>query len=258
MMKAKWKWGGVLLLIAAAVCLATVSFVKDTIVRRKFEDAATGAWTVPVTVEDASLGLLGGSVELRGLRVGNPEGFDGPYVARVEHTTISLDLWSLTKPEVIVHRIDCEGLDVLLELSTAGTNLGVLLEQIRQQPEQKGGKKLRIGKIVMTGGTVKLADPSGTVTELPRIEIEPGEDRGALSPHETVLVTTVMVLKAVVRIAEDVLPDEYATKLLSRAEEILSGGLSILEELGNITEGALELGDEATETLLKELMPEED
>jgi len=255
MKKAKWKWGGVLLLVVAAVCLATVSYVKDTLVRQQFEDSASRASTVPVTVDNASLGLLGGSIELEGLRVGSPEGFDAPHVVRIEQTTISLDLWSLTKPEVIIHRIDCEGLEVLLELGAGGTNLGVLLEKIRQKPEDKSGKKLRIGKIVMTRGSVKLADTSGTLTDLPRIEIEPGEDREALSPHETVLVTTVMVLKTVVSVAEDVLPEEYATKLLSRAEEILSGGLSILEELGNITEGAIELGAEATGDLLEQVIP---
>src|SRR6266700_173597 len=94
--------GIVILLVVIAV--AAVLFI-GMIVKAGVEKVGPRVAKVPVTLDGAKISVFGGSGELKGFVLGNPEGYKSAQAIKVGSMALSLVPSSVLKNKVIIHQI---------------------------------------------------------------------------------------------------------------------------------------------------------
>lgn len=108
-------------------------------VRGGIEKAGTEALGTEVTVERVRLSLLRSRVQIQGLDVAAPEGFDSNTFLRVERAIARVSLRSLLTSTILVREVDLSGLRLNLDVRDDGaTSLRALLEGMPEdEPEEE-------------------------------------------------------------------------------------------------------------------------
>jgi hypothetical protein len=210
---------GVVVLVVIGVL--AVHFFLDGAIKKGVETLGPSLVQVPVKLDSVSLSLLSGSGKLKGLVVGNPEGFKTPSAIGVGLASLAVQPGSIFSPKVVVRSITLEAPEITVEGGFHGSNLGKILDNLKAssggeekpaaaQPE-KAGKKLEVDEFVVTGGKVHvsfagLAGKSATLA-LPEIRLK---DLGTGPEGITAAELTRQVLSAV----------------LSRSIEVSSGAVA--------------------------------
>ena len=173
----------------------------DRAILAGFNVAAPEALGVPATLENANLSLLRGQVALRGLHIGNPQGFKTDGLLDLGFISVRLDNASLLTDTIVINEIAIEDLVVTYEKGLLNSNLGTLIDSLSsgdgaadapmepeaQEDQAKGdkpAKKVVIEKLTITGsrmnfsitgaaaltggGTLPLPLPPITLTDLGR------------------------------------------------------------------------------------------
>jgi uncharacterized protein involved in outer membrane biogenesis len=121
----------VLMLVVLALAAAGLIWIERSFARawsRDFPALARGLGWPPVEVESASLSLLRGRVEVRGVRVGNPPGYQAPDLLRVAALSAEYSPWSLFAGPPQVHEVRLEGPELTWENRAEGpSNWGAAL-----------------------------------------------------------------------------------------------------------------------------------
>jgi hypothetical protein len=137
----------------------------------------------PVSVGLITLSPFTGEGTVRGLRVGNPEGFSKADALSLGALKVAVDVKSLAGKKLVVKSISVEKPQVLLEFSLKGTNLQKLQRNLdafagsgQASSGSGSGKALEIGLLSMTGGEVTVLVPAlkggPRNTPLPDIRLE--------------------------------------------------------------------------------------
>ncbi len=164
-------------MVVIAVVMLIV-FVNPA-VKTAIEEGGSYALKVSVMVDDVDISFSNGEVSIKGLNAANPQGFKSSYAVKLGEIYVNLDLYSLLKDIVIIDEVLIDGLDVSLETSMKGTNLGQLVKNleelksrvsggegasspgpgsIRKGEQASGlGKKLLIKKLSITNGKGHLS-----------------------------------------------------------------------------------------------------
>ena len=97
-----------------AVILLLVIF-RDPVI--KFGVTSIGSWItgVDISLEDLDTSLFKGSASIKGLRVGNPAGFDEPDMLVLENFNADIDISSLFTKEIVIEDLTVKGLVVTAE-----------------------------------------------------------------------------------------------------------------------------------------------
>ncbi len=202
-------------LLIALVVLAILAFVGvalflDSAVKRGVETVGPSLTKVSVKLQAVSLSLFSGSGKIKGLIVGNPEGFKTPSAINVGEASLSLQPSSLFGNKVIVKSVRVQAPEITFETDLHGNNLSKILanleaatgggEKAPEQPkEAKAGKKLQVDDFVITGAKLHvsvtaLGGKSATVP-LPDIHLQDlGKGPDGITPAEL----TRKVLQAVI------------------------------------------------------------
>lgn len=123
----------VVLLAAALICR---DFLIEQGVRR------VGTWLVGTPVELESFSSsLGGTVEIKGLTVGNPEGYHAPHIFALRRIFVSLQPLSVLTDKIVVEEITIEGMRVDFESKLTETNLGVIQENVNRKLAALGANR---------------------------------------------------------------------------------------------------------------------
>jgi len=170
---------GIAVVLVVLVVIAAVLLVLNLgkVVKIGVEKGGSVVLDVPVTLDDASVSILKGSAGLDGLKLGSPEGFKAPEMFALGHASLSMDVWSVRKDEIVVHEVIVDGAEVTFELSGTKSNWGVLTDHLKKESseeKEKGQKRVRIDRIVFRNGQVKVGglplDAEAGV-ELPEFEV---------------------------------------------------------------------------------------
>lgn len=173
------------LLIVLILVAVIAFFFIGSIVKTGVEKVGPRVAKVPVNLESAKISLLGGSGELKGLVIDNPEGYKSPQAIKVGTVSLSLVPSSVMKEKVIVKQIKVEGPEITYETDLKGSNLGKLLDNVQgsakqdeQAPtkkEQTSKTKLQVDDFVITGAKVTVATTmlggKGATLTLPEIHL---------------------------------------------------------------------------------------
>ena len=233
------------------------------------ETGATAALKVGVSLQDVNLSLWGGTLELAGLKVENPAGYQHPEFLTLDKAMVALKISSLLSDTIEIEKIQMDNIQLTIEQKDLMTNnLKEILNALpkseekapqpeaSQKTEQKAGKKLLIRELVINGVEVKVKPlpTPGKVDTIPlRLNPIVLKDLGSDKPIDTAQLS-VKILKAIAggitEQGKDLLPTDIINSLGSGLAE---QGKKVLETAGQAGEGILkgagDVGKGATDAL---------
>ena len=106
-----WTFGSVF-----AFLLLLIVF-RDPVI--KFGVTSIGSWItgVDITIEEFDTSIFKGSANIKGLRVGNPAGFEKPNMLELEEFNADIDVASLFTKEIVIEDLRIAGLNVTAEFN---------------------------------------------------------------------------------------------------------------------------------------------
>ncbi len=146
------------------VAVFVVMFFTDSIVKESIETVAPVATKVDVKLDGASVSMLSGRGSLKGLTVGNPEGFKTPGAVKVGEVTVVIDPMTLLGDKVVVRSVNVVAPEITFEGSLKGSNLSKILENVQaftaadqSAPKSAKSKKVQVDELVISDGKVNLS-----------------------------------------------------------------------------------------------------
>ncbi len=185
------------LLLRAAIALVVliilgviaIGLFLDGAIKRGVEKVGPMVTKVPIKLDSVSLSLLSGSGTVKGLVVGNPEGYKTPSAIQVGAASLALQPGSLFSDKVVIHSVNVQGPEVTFETDLKGNNLSKILANVQSttgggqtapaQPKEtqpKGAqRKLQVDDFTINGAKLHvsvtaLGGKSATVS-LPQIHL---------------------------------------------------------------------------------------
>ncbi len=158
-----------LVLLAIGAGVLSVSLGK--IVKTAVVEAGPRLLGAPVELGLVTISPWSGRGVLRGLVIGNPEGFKSPRAIRVGAVEVSVKLSSLLTDTIVVERVAVRDPELTWELGQGSSNLARLQQNAQASAAKlaggtesapaaapaKGGKSLLIRDFSVTGGKVGLS-----------------------------------------------------------------------------------------------------
>ena len=123
-----WIVGLVLLLVVgvgAYIVLNSGSLVKTAI-----EELGPDYLGVDVKVGEVNLALAEGSVQIKNLNIGNPQGFAGDYLMKLGEVKVVLDTSQVSDTLVVMKQVLIDGADVAAVAKGKRTNFQQLLDNL--------------------------------------------------------------------------------------------------------------------------------
>ena len=218
----------VVLVVLIVVAVIVVGFFLGTIVKTGMETVGPKITQVPITVDAVSLSLLTGSAKIKGLVVGNPEGYKTPQAISVGLAAIEVNPLSALSDKIVVRSIEVRNPEITFEGNPfSGNNLTKIRDNVSaataasQQPSTnqtaqaagQPGKKLEVDDFLITGAKVhvSLTGMGGKETTLPLPDIHLSDmGKGADGITATDLTRRVLdaltaaTVKAVANAASDI------------------------------------------------------
>lgn len=248
----------VLLVVVAGVVILAGVF-GDRALKLGIETAATKALNVGVSVEDVSLSILGGSVELENLVINNPPGYEHEHLLELGSAKIDVDIRSLMSDTVNIKSIMFDEVSLVIEQKDLirTNNLQEILKSLGSGQEDKEpaeakdkapGKQLHIDELEISNITVKvkllpLPGRADTIT----LKLDPIKmtDLGKGSKLDTAKLTGKVLAAIAAGVAEqgaDILPED----VIGPIKSVFGESGKVLIETGK---GLLEGGKDVTDAL---------
>jgi uncharacterized protein involved in outer membrane biogenesis len=158
--------GLVVLLIIGALA---VSFFLDGAIKRGVETIGPKCAKVDIQLDRVSLSLLSGAGNIKGLVVGNPEGFKTPHAISVGSASVALKPGSLLADKIVIRSIQVEAPEITFEGGLGGNNLSKILANVQSSTggaktnaagkveAEKPGKKLEVDEFIIRGAKVHIS-----------------------------------------------------------------------------------------------------
>jgi hypothetical protein len=247
---------------AAAVLYFGGSRALNAGVERGIETFGPRVTQTPVTLEKADLSVLSGSGSLRGLRVGNPEGYKSEDIFALGQIDLKVDTGSVFGDVIYIDHIIIREPAISYEKKLTTSNVRDLMRNIEaftgpsepaaeDAPEEAGAKKqVVIRRLLIEDGTIFVgALGVGQTVPLPRIEMANiGEEGNRMTMAEAVDLVLQQVLKAIgpaIANAADLggaAVDALKTQGLERAGQAIDGAAdSVNEASEKVSEGLRDL-----------------
>lgn len=176
-------------LILFIVAVVAIGLSLNGAIKKGVETFGPQIAKVPVKLDGVSLSLFSGSGAVKGLVVGNPEGYKTDHAMSVGLASVSVAPGSVFSDKIIVKSIRIEAPQVTFELGPGGSNLQRIQDNLgssstgaaepakpaeeKAPAESKPAKKLQVDEVIITGGKVTLgmAALGGKLVEAPLPEI---------------------------------------------------------------------------------------
>ncbi len=234
----------VVIVVVLALLVAAIQLFGGAAVKVAVEKAGSKAMQVPVEVDDISFSLLGGTVNIRGLIVGNPADYKIKNLLEVGNLYVDADIKSFLSDTVRIKHIKLDNMTMSIEQKGLTNNLQEVLNNLpkaketgpKSPPAEKGDsaeKNLRIDTLEITGVKVKV-----------RLLPLPGEGENAVELAVAPIKMTDLGTDDNLSIAE-----LTGKILLAVAKGVAESGAGLLPEglVGDITDALGEHGAAALE-----------
>jgi hypothetical protein len=221
----------------------------DAIAKSAIREGATYALGTPVEVEGVDLSFLGGSAEIKGLQIANPEGYGDGNFLDLGRAYVSLKPASVLSDTIEVRDIAVEKPVLRIRQKGLKTNVSVILESINKlAPAEEGGekpaapeaqaKKYKIGSIKLTGARVEysLVGAPPVPVPLPPIEIKAidSADGTGVTIGKVIQQVLVAMVKSAGEAGGGVIPKDvteavgkFATGVKGAAEAVKGAGEAV-------------------------------
>jgi len=264
--------GGVSLALLVLVGLVALYFCLGSNIKTGVETLGPKITKCAVTVEDIQISPLAGRVEIRGMVVGNPEGFKTESAFRLNQIRVRLDSKSLLSDRIHIQEILIDAPEITYEVGLSGSNIGAIQKNVEEftgtstegtpaeEPAQAeepvaegGGKKLQLDDFRLVGAKVnlsaKLLAGQAMTVPLPEIRLQ---DIGKEEEGQSVAEIVSEIFNAVFKGIGDAVTGSGAVLADGKklAGEALEGAGSAAKEMGAEAKKA---GDAAKESASKAL-----
>lgn len=146
-------------------------FAFNSIVKNGIEAVGTKVLGADVVLQKVNISLFSGKVQLKGLVIGNPEGFQSESAFELGEVRVVVDLFSLLSNKIVIDEIVIDSPEITYETSGGKNNIEALLENIndfvgtsedgaagsKEDASQKSGKKIQINDFLIRNASVNLS-----------------------------------------------------------------------------------------------------
>lgn len=176
------------LIVVVLVAVVILGTQLGRIVRAGMETVGPKITQTTLTVSGVDVALVRGSAGVKGLVLGNPEGYQAPQSLSVSNVAVSLAPGSVFSDKLVVRSVEVRGLEVTFEGNPFGANnLTKIMANVQaftgaSAPATNGspaasaakGKKLEVDSLVIAGAKVHaiLSFLGGREVTLPLPEIQ--------------------------------------------------------------------------------------
>ena len=192
------------LIVVIAIVLYFVFSSLDSIIKAAVEKYGSEVTQVEVRLDGAKVSITSGEGALRGLTVGNPEGFKTDHAFSLGEISVVLDLGTVTQNPVVIKEIVISAPEVTYELGSGGSNIDVIQRNVNayggsgkgkaksptREDDQEGRKlviqnlNVRKGKVTVSATMLKGQKLSAALSEIHLKDI--GKQKGGADPSEVV------------------------------------------------------------------------
>ncbi|MCL4178888.1 MAG: hypothetical protein KJ072_14250 [Verrucomicrobia bacterium] len=175
----------VALVVAAAIGL---TLFLDKGIKRAVEMVGPRLTQVDVRLERVSLSLLSGRVELEGLFIGNPGGYQSESAIELGSLVLAAEPRSFISDKVVIRTLSLNAPVVTFEGGLKDNNLRQILDSVhtaterlrsgdrpKDQADEDAQQKLQVDELIVTGGKVQvwmnLLGGRATAIDLPEIRL---------------------------------------------------------------------------------------
>ncbi len=239
---------GLIIFVVLAVIVSIIGlFYLGPIVKMGIEKFGPEITKVPVTVESVNVSILSGSASVKGLVVGNPQGFPSPHAIKVGNMSVRLEPLSVLSDKIVIHSIRVDEPEITFEGSLGGSNLSKILHTVNSSASDsraaenapaapkaandKPAPKIHIDDFLITKARVKVgvAALAGGSVSLPDIHLKNlGKGSNGLTPVEVTRSILNAVLKSTIKVVAS------APKIVASAPKAV---LNTVEDIGGTIKG---------------------
>jgi hypothetical protein len=257
----------VLVVLLALLLFVAVQFLLGRGVKMAVEEMGPRITQTDVTVDDVRISPLGGRVEIQGLIVGNPEGFNTDSAFQLGRVLLQVEPRSLLSDEIVIREVTIEAPQVTYEAALSGSNITVIRESVdafvaklpkpgERPADDKPGKRVVIDNLVVSEGKIRLSGKilqgEAVAVSLPRVQLRDVGRPSGTSWSDTVSAVFGVVLSGVSGLKD------LAGDVLQQGREALQGvaegGLQDAgEKLGDSVKGLGEKTGEQAEKAVDSL-----
>jgi hypothetical protein len=211
----------VILVVLIVVAVVVAGSVLGPIVKTGMETFGPKITQVSVKVDKVNLSLLTGSAGIKGLVVGNPEGYKAPQAISVGSTAVGVNPFSVLSDKIVVRSVRVEAPEITFEGNPfGGNNLNAIMKNVIAATKSGGpaatnatanagakpAKKLEVDDFLITGAKVSF---NGVTLPLPDIHLtDLGKDKDGITAADLTRrvldAITTSTIKAVANSATDV------------------------------------------------------
>ena len=240
----------IILVVLIVVVVIIAGFFLGTIVKTGIETIGPKITQVSIQVDAVKLSLLTGSVGIKGLVVGNPEGYKSPHAISVGYAAVGVNPFSILSDKIVVRSVRVKAPEITFEGNPfSGNNLSAIMKNVNMAAKSGGpaptnttakagnkpAKKLEVDDLLITGARVNF---NGVTLPLPAIHLSNlGKDKDGITAADLTrrvldAITTASI-KAVANSATDI--GKSAGKVGKDLEKSLgSNASSLSKSLGGL------------------------
>jgi len=176
-----------IVLVLVVIAVVAIGLSLNGAIKKGVEKFGPQMAKVAVRLDGVNLSFLSGSGSLKGLVIGNPDGYKTPHAMSVGLASVAVAPGSIFSDKIVVKSIRIEAPQVTFELGPGGNNLQRIQENLaaatggpaepatpaEPAADSQSGKKLQVDEVIITGGKVTLgaAMLGGKLIEAPLPEI---------------------------------------------------------------------------------------
>jgi len=165
----KWLFRGLIVVVVLlVVAVIAVSLLLDGAIKKGVETFGPQLTKVSVKLDSVKVSILSGSGGVKGLVVGNPEGFRTANAVSVGHASLGLSPGSLLSDKVVIKHIRLEAPEITFEGGLQENNLSKILDNLNaaagsttkaptESKEAGPSKKLQVDDFLIQGAKVHLS-----------------------------------------------------------------------------------------------------
>ena len=217
----------IVLVVLIVVAVIVMGFFLGTIVKTGMETVGPKIMQVSINVDAVNLSLLTGSARVKGLVVGNPEGYKAPQAISVGSAAVGVNPFSVLSDKIVVRSVRVEAAEITFEGDLGGNNLSKIMDNVNAIAKSGGpastnttakagnepGRKIEVDDFLITGAIVhvSLTGVSGKEMTLPLPDIHLtnlGKDNAGITAADLTRrvldAITTATIKAVANNATDI------------------------------------------------------
>lgn len=170
------------LIALIVIALVVVAINLNGIVRSSVESVGPTYTGTTVTLEEVDLSLFSGEGELRGLVVGQPEGYEGEPAFRLASIRIALEPSSLLEDTILIRELVIDGAEInALVRGARESNLQAILDHVEAatgpsapEAEPTAGKQVIIDHLALVGtsATARVGSLQPVRVQVPDLVLE--------------------------------------------------------------------------------------